>query len=539
MEKRMIIAVVLSVVVLGAFQLFGPKKVVQPIIQPQSLTGQAIQGTQPSAIQGPAANTNVDTPTVTAGMGAAEKTETIETDLYELVFSSRGGTLKSLLLKEYAVEVGGELLFDAQTDNERLFATTSPMLKGLETATFTATKGAQGIEYVYVQDGWLEITKTYTIHKSLYYIDLEVSAKNLSDRTIDFAYQITGPSDLQEATQVSGRSFLEVDTLLDDKIWKTKSVKVPQERAGDISWTAMKNRYFVGILTPLQPVRSAAIYEIAGKKLKTALTTTQAEVGPGQTIRQQYVFYAGPQNEQDLKALGYGMDRVIDYGFFGGVSKVLLTVLRFFYSVTHNWGLAIILLTLMINILLFPLTMKSFSSMHKMKTVQPHIQKLKDLHKDNPQKLNKETMELYKKYNVNPLGGCLPMILQMPVFISLYQGLMKSVELKGAHFLWIKDLSRPDAVHIPTTLPFIGNTINILPLLMVGVMVLQQKITQASTPAPSGDQASQQKMMMIMFPILFGFLFYKMPSGLVLYWLTNTILMTVEQSLMHKRMTVE
>ena len=175
--------------------------------------------------------------------------------------------------------------------------------------------------------------------------------------------------------------------------------------------------------------------------------------------------------------------------------------------------------------------------MQQMKKLQPHMQKLKELHKDNPQKLNKEMMELYKKYNVNPLGGCLPLILQMPIFIALYQGLVRSIELKSASFLWIKDLSRPDAVPLPFTLPVLGASINILPLFMVGMMVVQQKISQGATAASmTDDQASQQKMMMVMFPLLFGFLFYKMPSGLVLYWLTNTILMTVEQGFISRQL---
>ena len=175
--------------------------------------------------------------------------------------------------------------------------------------------------------------------------------------------------------------------------------------------------------------------------------------------------------------------------------------------------------------------------MHQMKQLQPHILKLKNLHKDDPQKLNKETMELYKKYNINPLGGCLPMILQMPVFIALYQGLMRSLALKGSTFLWVKDLGTPDAAILPFSLPFLGNSINILPLLMVVMMVLQQKITQTSaTNDMPAEQKSQQKMMMMTMPLIFGVLFYKMPSGLVLYWLTNTILMTVEQGMIAKQM---
>jgi YidC/Oxa1 family membrane protein insertase len=168
--------------------------------------------------------------------------------------------------------------------------------------------------------------------------------------------------------------------------------------------------------------------------------------------------------------------------------------------------------------------------MQQMKKIQPHLQKLKEMHKDNPQKLNKETMELYKKYNVNPLGGCLPLLLQMPIFIALYQGLIHSIRLKGAHFLWIKDLASPDAiVKMSSPLPLIGKNINLLPLLMIGAMFFQQKTSQINTGTEiSAQQQQQQKTMMLLMPLLFGVFFYKMPSGLVLYWLTNTVLMTVE-----------
>jgi YidC/Oxa1 family membrane protein insertase len=269
---------------------------------------------------------------------------------------------------------------------------------------------------------------------------------------------------------------------------------------------------------------------------------TEFEMGgwllsPGAKIKQEYVFYAGPLNEKIIANVSPDMASVVNYGFFGGVSKVLLVILRFFYSVTHNWGVSIILLTFLVNLLLFPLAVKSFVSMHQMKKIQPHIMKLKELHKDNPQKLNKETMELYKKNNVNPLGGCLPLLLQMPIFIALYQGLIRSIELKGAAFLWIKDLSRPDAVPIPFSLPLLGNSVNILPLMMVGMMALQQKLTQAASAKDmTEEQKSQQKMMMLMMPVIFGFMFYNMPSGLVLYWLTNTILMTTGQKIISRRM---
>ena len=172
--------------------------------------------------------------------------------------------------------------------------------------------------------------------------------------------------------------------------------------------------------------------------------------------------------------------------------------------------------------------------MRRIQEIQPHIEKLRKVHKDNPQKLNKELAGIYKEYKINPLGGCLPLLVQMPIFIALYQGLIRSIELKGANFLWIKDLSNPDFVRIPFSLPFLGNEIHILPLLMVGAMFFQQKISTKSTIVASKEQQQQQKFMLIFFPLFFGFLFYNFPSGLVLYWLTTTVLMVIEHSTMRK-----
>jgi YidC/Oxa1 family membrane protein insertase len=193
-------------------------------------------------------------------------------------------------------------------------------------------------------------------------------------------------------------------------------------------------------------------------------------------------------------------------------------------------------LAVILNIILFPLTMKSFTSMKKMQELHPQMEKLKTQYKDTPEKLNKEMMELYKKYKINPLSGCLPLLLQMPIFVALYQALVKSIDLRGAHFLWIKDLSTPDAVKLPFTLPVIGNSINILPIIMIVGMVIQQKVSASATGAAvTNEQKQQQKMMLIIMPVMFGFIFYGMPSGLVLYWVVNTALTIVEQSYIFKK----
>ncbi|MFH1381152.1 MAG: membrane protein insertase YidC, partial [Candidatus Omnitrophota bacterium] len=416
------------------------------------------------------------------------------------------------------------------------FSMRSPLLMELDTQKFSRNEGESFLEYTMVEEGFLSITKKYVFRNSLDYIGLSVVVKNLSSHDILFSYQITGPSGLKKADSVAGRNFLEANALINGKTWKTKVGKKTIEKNGMISWVALKNRYFSLILQSFDPAKSLIVQSEGTEKLVTRLNSGSYRIVPSETVTSEYCFYAGPLDDKKLAVLGNeDMSGIVDYGFFGPVSKVLLAILNFFYNVMHNWGVAIICLTVLINVILFPLTYKSFSSMQKMKKIQPHMAKLKELHKDNPHKLNKETMELYKKYNVNPLGGCLPMLLQMPIFIALYQGLMRSIELKGSHFLWVKNLARPDAVPLPFSLPVIGSSVNILPLLMVGMMVIQQKISQGTMEGTTPEQAKQQKMMMMFMPIIFGFLFYQMPSGLVLYWLTNTVLMTAEQTFIVKR----
>jgi len=535
MEKRLIIAVAVSFFILMAFQFFGPKKSYQktPAAPSPAARTEAERPIEPQNEYEPAATGSGELETAAS---AGEETR-IETENFDLVFTDRGGSLKKLYLKKYQDKEKEELLLSRERSGRRPFTVTSPVVKGLGTGKYRIKTQGGGLGYIITKPGQLELRKDFKFYKSSNIIDLEISAKNLSNNTITFSYEMVGPSGLVGTSRVAGRSFLQADSLIDGKVWKVKSTKGLKERAGNIIWSGLKNRYFTMIVKPFSMLRSVAVEQTPDKNLDTFLNSQQMSLAPGEVNTDRFLFYAGPLDEKHLEQIGYDMNLIVDYGFFGGVSKALLAVLRFFHAGVRNWGVAIILLTLLINLILFPLTIKSFTSMHQMKKIQPHMQKLKELHKDNPQKLNKEMMELYKKYNVNPLGGCLPLLLQMPIFIALYQGLMRSIELKGANFLWIKDLSSPDAVPIPFTLPLLGNSINILPLLMVGMMFVQQKISQGLTGgAVTAEQAQQQKMMMFIFPLFFGFLFYNMPSGLVLYWLTNTILMTTEQTFISKRM---
>lgn len=533
MEKRLIIAVALSLLILLGFQKLFPSQK-QPI-----RTVPAIVQTGAAAVENssriPFSDENTLKQQGTAKNFFEEEQRTIKTDRLELVFTNKGGSLKALALRGFADKEENEELF-GPFQQYGLFDITSSALVGLNTNEYSLKQEEGAIEYTYIDQEWLSITKRYEFFPGQDYLTLTVKVKNLAPRKISFSYQMVGPSGLGGQNQVAGRSFLEADAMVDDKVWKKKAIKAPLEKLGQIKWTALKNRYFAFILKPVGEIKSFTALPLPSN-MQLVVNTKVMQIDAGQEVSDQYLFYAGPLEEKALKALGNDMDKLVSYGFFGPVSKVLLLILNFFYGIVRNLGVAIILLTVTVNLILFPLTYKSFSSMQQMKKIQPHLQQLKEMHKDNPQKLNKETMELYKKYNVNPLGGCLPLLLQMPIFIALYQGLIRSISLKGATFLWIKDLSAPDSlVKLSTAIPFLGQDINLLPILMIGAMFFQQKMSQGTmSGGMSSDQEKQQKTMMLMMPLLFGVFFYKMPSGLVLYWLTNTILMTLEHKYIAKR----
>ncbi|MCK5528795.1 MAG: membrane protein insertase YidC, partial [Kiritimatiellae bacterium] len=283
-------------------------------------------------------------------------------------------------------------------------------------------------------------------------------------------------------------------------------------------WVAVKNKFFTQILVPSEPslncdlhaVRDVASSKVAIQKTWANLTFADQLVPSGESVTRSYDYYVGPKKYSILKARGQRQADVMEFGrWFAPVSKFLLVILNLIYSVFHNYGIAIILLTALVRIVFWPITHKGTESMQRMQKIQPLVTAVREKHKSNPQKMNQEVMMLYKQHKVNPMGGCLPMVIQIPVFIALFTVLRSAVELRYSSFLWIKDLSEPEGL-FAGMLPY-GLSLNILPLVMTATMVLQQRLT------PSTGDAQQQKMMMFM-PIVMLFIFYNMPSALVLYW---------------------
>jgi YidC/Oxa1 family membrane protein insertase len=262
--------------------------------------------------------------------------------------------------------------------------------------------------------------------------------------------------------------------------------------------------------------------------LQTVFLTERFEIGPGQAKTLNMKLYLGPKELNRLEAADHDLVKAIDYGWFGVIARPLVLALKWLYSYTHNYGVAIIILTIIIKIIFWPLTHKSYKSMQVMKKLQPKINQVREKYKDDREKLNQELMMLYRTYKVNPVGGCLPMVLQIPVFFALYRMLYNSVELLHQPFmLWINDLTAPDRLYLGFPIPYLGG-LPVMTVLMGLSMFLQQKMT------PSSGDPRQEKMMLLM-PVMFTFFFFNFPSGLVLYWLVNNILSIVQQYLINRR----
>jgi YidC/Oxa1 family membrane protein insertase len=304
--------------------------------------------------------------------------------------------------------------------------------------------------------------------------------------------------------------------------------------SGAQQWVAVKSRFFV---TAFSSTAANCGYEASLERdvsqekyilssLAARVRFPGAVVGGGESLSREYTLYVGPKKLDLLKSMGNDMDAVMQFGTFKWFCKLLVPTLNFFYRIIPNYGIAIILLTILVRIIFWPLTHKSTQSMRRMQEIQPEIKALQAKYKENPQKLQQETWAVYKKHKVNPMSSCLPMLIQIPVFIALFTVLRSAVELRYASFLWIADLSEPENL-FAGSIPLVG-ALNILPVFMSGTMALQSYLT------PSAGDPQQQKMMMIMMPIMMLFMFYSFPSALSLYWTVSQVLAIVQMLMMRR-----
>jgi YidC/Oxa1 family membrane protein insertase len=541
MEKNVILAFVLSVAVFALyFLLLAPKEPAQKAVQN---TEKPIVEKKEAAAPSPGAKDKEIPQDQAGGLERAPQAArgiAVRTKWYEAVFSEQGGALKSLKLIAYREQLGGQDLKEmVLSERAGSYPLQLEWLKNsvadMNQALFKADKGPITLSSQRPQDTltfrWVSgqgviISKTYRFSYDSYRIDLDIVVSNKGKQNLDDNLALRLENRFVK-TSDNASSFLGVLFSLNGDFKQINFDKVDKEEvfAGKVRWGALSNTYFMDAVVPLgegTPV-SMKLSKPSPEYLKAAFVHPPLTLAAGEEKKYQYAIFFGPRDTQILSTLGLGLEKAVNFGFFDIIAKPLLWVLRFFNGFLNNYGWAIIILTILVKILFWPLTHKSYKSMKEMQKLQPKMAKIREKYKDNREKMNQEMMALYKTYKVNPMGGCLPMVIQIPVFFALYSLLGYAIELRHAPFmLWINDLSAPDRLPIGVMIPYVGSGIPVLTLLMGASMFIQQKMT------PTTGDPTQAKVMLFL-PVIFTFMFINFASGLVLYWLVNNILSIGQQ----------
>ena len=545
MDKRALIGIALSVLVLVGYQEFisryyGPPPTVQaPVAEkmeaaPSGNTA-APSGATPAA---PTAVTAQVAPAIAPPSQTARNIQ-VETDNYIAVFTSHGARLKSFQFKNFRASAAPnsppyEIIMEAKDVPLPLGVRWQAPAPFDDAALTYAVQGgdlklsgdAKGTLVFQGQtaDG-VTISKTLTFTGNSYPIQFDVAVQSAAGTAPVPEVFLTDKSD--HTVVNPGAPFEGFVALVDNKIKREAAVDASKghEFSGDVAWAGFGHTYFFFALIP----DNGAGHKVSVRQNGAALVASLS----GQAAAGRYRLFIGPKELELLKSVGKDIDRAIDHGYFGFVSVPLLYVLHFFHRFTGSYGLDIIILTVLIKLLMWPLTHKSFSSMKSMQKLGPQMEKLKERFANDKEKLNKEIMDLYKRNGVNPLGGCLPMVLQFPVFIGLYNALSTPIELRHAPFMWIQDLSRPDWEALQFAVPgwwpsVLPSGIPILTLVMGATMFIQQWMT------PSAGDPNQRRMMMLM-PLMFTFMFVSFPAGLTVYWLVNNVLSIAQQYWINSR----
>ncbi len=519
MEKRVLIATFLSMMIIFLFwQSF--QKPPTASNQPNSAETAGTDKTPAVTVQeGPAAEkAKVAEPAI-----QAEQFVSIQTNTSKISIGTKGGGIAGWQIKDKngtwvdiapsSAEAQHLLNIDTKQApylSAMLFNADKRQvnLQDSEQATITLTgKTPEG----------LEVIRTYSFTGEGYLVKASGFFKNTSSTPLavpDFnLWWGPGLNPLKNKAEQNT-----ANTWLDGKI--SRKIK-PGLKFGETRWAALDSQYFIVALIPGPAPFSGVISERnSEKKVSVGLASKESLLPPGETSQFQLNVYAGPKEYHTLKDLGPQLEEMVGFGYLG---KFVYVILEAINKVVHNYGWSILILTLLMQVFLLPLTLKSYKSMAEMQKLQPLMKQLQEKYKNEPQRLNVEVMNLYKAHKVNPFGGCLPMLLQLPIFFALFNTIKNAVELRNAPFIfWIKDLSLPDTVFTLS-----GVNVNILPLLMGIGMFIQQKMTSTDP--------QQAKMMMFM-PVIFTVMFWSFPSGLVLYWFVNSLVSMAGQYLiMHKK----
>jgi len=539
---RLVIAMALSAIV-----IFGWQYLMAPSAEEQAEMARKAAEAEKKTAALTQQSAEADAPVAAAALASDFKPTagtpvTVDTPLYTAVFNSQGGILEKFILKEYKetiepdsanVDLVGSKAFSKGplglilTKGDKEFHTWNRgqwsfdgsnivmnEQDGTKTLTFTG------------QAGGFQIVRVLTFHADTYQIEETATVTNLTGTGVEGALSFTAAAksmsaedDRYNPTKVAYLNDEGREEMADRDDLKEEGLSA----TGGLKWGAIESNYFIFAVMPVSndTTLSAGVQDSVFRMALNQEATFMPNVS--KTLKASY--FVGPTDREMLAKMPNQLEEAVNFGWFDFLAKPMLIGMNFFYDYVHNYGIAIIILTIIIKLIFWPLSQKSYASMEQMKKLQPMVAKLREKYGDDKQRLNQETMALYKTYKVNPMGGCLPMVVQIPVFFGLYKALLGAVELRHAPFIeylpftdlpWLADLSAKDPYYIT-------------PIIMGASMFLQQKMT------PSAGDPTQQKIMLFM-PLIFTFMFLQFPSGLVIYWLLNNLL-SIGQQLMIARST--
>jgi YidC/Oxa1 family membrane protein insertase len=548
-HARVILAIVLSFLVFLVWDyFFSPKR--QPVQQAQKEQTTNKPAPAPKPVE-PTISPKVPDASQMPEPLVKEKKDArrivVETPLYIARFSEYGAVIESLVLKEYreSVEKNSplkELINDAPDAGVFTLTTLNNTIKGLSGAIFNSAdqpdeinvvEGKKEIRFTWKSPEGIVIERVFRFNPQSYLIGHDITVHNGTDVSLDDRLVIGLSYNFEKSQTRYG--FEGPSAFLDNSLEqiKIKDIKDKESFEGQIDWVALQDRYFMSALVP-EPADEAGmrLSQSNEHKVNLGYVAPDLKLEPGAQQTFTFDLYNGPKSWTLLRSYNNKLDKSVNFGMFDFLAKPCLWLMNSIYAGIPNYGVAIIILTLITKILLWPLGTKSYKSMQQMKRLQPLIQEIREKYKDDKKKINEETMALYRTYKINPLGGCLPMLVQIPVFFALYRMLYEAIELRHAPFmLWINDLSAPDRLmHFDFSIPFMQPPygIPVLTIVMGATMLLQQKMQP-----PMGDP-TQAKIMMLM-PLIFTFIFINFSSGLVLYWLVNNIVSIAQQHYTNKR----
>ncbi|CAG0976748.1 Membrane protein insertase YidC [Methylophilaceae bacterium] len=527
--KRLIIFVIFSFSILMLWDAWQKQNAPEPaaVVAPEQQDASIPQAA--TATDMPVAGKQADTPQESGFKLQSGQRIRIETDLYRGEIDTTGADLRKLELLQHRAndsednfvllnDQAAPFLYIAQTG---LIGGDLPTHRSVFTSASDSYRMEQGndtleVRLTWANDAGLQVDKVYTFHRDSYAIDVAYQIRNNTSSALNPSvyYQILHDSQSNQGsfmmpTFTGGAYYTEADKY--KKISFSDMTKNNLSRNSKDGWVGLVQHYFASAWIPKEGiVREFYTKQLASNIYSIGTVSAIGEIAPGATVEMPAKLYAGPQTQSQLKAAAPGLEYTVDYGWLTIIAAPLFWVLSAIQKLVNNWGVAIILLTILIKLAFYPLSAASYRSMAHLRELTPRLQSMKEKYGDDRQKMQQAMMELYKTEKINPLGGCLPILVQIPVFISLYWVLLGSVEMRHAPFmLWIHDLSAIDPYYV-------------LPILMGATMIIQTKLN------PTPTDPIQAKVMMIM-PIVFSVFFFFFPAGLVLYWLVNNILSIAQQ----------